>query len=504
MSHRHAIALLGLCAALGALAACDDVRFETESRSAQPPIFQPRTVRTLVSEAGLQAMYRVEHPAGVRLNLGARSHDAFGHALTLGPIDEQIEVDAWRVDVDQDDLSVGVSASSVEVVVAARIEEAVGARICRYSLAVDQVEMSTAAQLAPNGDGPQVDAVGQPSVTLSNPRVTRIGDCPPLADAEADNTFAVHQLFIDYLREAWRESSAAAVRVSPLDSIGLVRSPVSLERISPFENRRGALQIAGRLTPNNGSWLDQRGMWLDLDMAANSRRADCSPSLPPRTPGTLSADEVPTSELVRTGADVGLTIATPLMVRLAQTSVLAGFGCRGLEGATLDGSGTNLPTDALRLDDIGLDQLPVGPWVEPVIAPAELPDLTTNPAENLVELDWNDLSVDLYAEIQGVQVRIARLTVDTTIALRPVERINRIDLQIDSVYVADASLQSQWIFERPFDTDLTRWARRTVLLVLQDTFSLPLPLAPDAQLHLVESQVRVNDLLLLLEFDRNF
>ncbi len=246
------------------------------------------------------------------------------------------------------------------------------------------------------------------------------------------------------------------------------------------------------------------GFDVDLDMALNSRRAPCAPALVPEAPATLSADEVPPAELERAGADVGITVAGPLVLRLAQASTLAGFACRGLADLALDGSGSNLASDDLLLEDVGLGELPIGPWVEPVITPGELPEIEMDPVNGTIELAWDELSVDLYAEMQDVPVRILQVSANVIITLRPVERLDSIAFAVDSVFVTDSTVQSQWIYEVPFDSDLVRWTRRAMLLVLQDAFSLPIPMDPSAPLHLVDSQVRANDVLLLFEFDRLF
>lgn len=494
----------GSLVALALLAGCDDARFEPDPRSAQPSVFQPRTVRSLISPKGLERLYQVEYPEGVRLDYGAEDSQQLGVELSLGPVARDVRVDDWRVESDTDQIDVRLRADNIAVTVPARIAERVGARVCRYLVEADRVEVQAQAALVDDDQTPMIEATGAPTVTMSNPRATRVGDCPPLQSAEQQDHQQVEQLFVGYLRRAFAESTRAALHVSPLDSLGLVHSTVGLARVSNFANRRGALTLSGRLAPNNGSELSGRGLNMDLDMALGSKRASCAPALTAEAPSTLSADEVPASELARTDADVGLTLAAPLLARLAQTSALGGFTCRGLETPDFDGGGTNLATDDLALEEVGLGGLPVGAWAEPVLVPGALPELTTDPANGALQLQWNDLSVDFYARMQGVPVRILQLTVGVVLTLRPVEQADGVDLAVDAVLVTDTDLQSQWLYERPFDTDLLLWSKRVMLLVLDGAFSLPLPVEPGAPLHLVESQVRNNDLLLLMDFDRVF
>lgn len=501
----HPTLLLAALAATMLLpSGCDDVRFQPGARSAQPPVFQPRTMRSLVSPQGLERLYRAEHPGGITLAYPSETSDAFGLDLTLGPIDRQVSVQTWQVAAQPDALTVSIESNNVAVTVPVRIAEGVGARICRYSVEADRASIESDVALGHDGDVPTFEAVGGRTVDLSNPQVSLIGDCPPLEAQAEDDAFAVEQLFVDYLERAWTESGRQAIAIAPLDSLGLVHSVVGLHRLSSFENRRGQLQVSGRVTQSNGSSLSPEGFDVDLDMALNSRRADCAPARDPEAPATLSADEVPAAEVERAGADVGIAVAAPLVLRLAQTSTLAGFGCRGLENLSFDGGGSNVATDDLMLEDVGLGELPIGAWVEPVVVPGELPELEMDPVNGTIELAWNDLSVDLYAQMQEVPVRIAQVTATVIVSLRPTERLDSIAFTVDSVFVSAASVQSQWSYEVPFDSDLVRWTRRTMMLVLEDAFSLPIPLDPSAPLHLIDSQVRANDVLLFFEFDRLF
>jgi hypothetical protein len=487
------------------LSACDDVSYQAGAQGAQPPVFQPQTMRSLVNEAGLQALYPVENPLGALLDYPAEHTTDWGIDLTLGPITRHVTVESWEVSAQADHLEVSIEARDIAVVVPVRIQERVGARICRYSVEADHVSIQSAAALVDADPLPLIEVVGQPSVTWSHPTVNLVGDCPQLEDvaSEDPDSFALDQLFVDYLTRAFEASGREAIELSPLDTLGLIHSPVGLSRVSNFENRRGQLLVSARVSSNAS--LSQQGFAADVDMSLNSRRAGCAPALIPDAPAAQSADEVPAAQLDRAGADVGLTLATPLLLRLAQTSTLAGFGCRGLEDMSLDGgSSSNLAVDDLNLEDVGLSELPIGPWAEPVLAPGSLPAIVMDAQSSTIELSWDDLTLDFYAEIQGVPVRILQLDADVTVSLRPVERLASIELAVESVAVADASIESQWIYEFPAQADLQRWTRRAMLLVLQDAFSLPLPMEPGAPLQLVDSQVRPNDLLLLFKLDRSF
>lgn len=483
---------------------CDDVRFRPDVRSAQPPVFQPRTMRSLVSESGLETLYEVEYPEGVALQYPAEESDAFDLALTLGPLDRQVDVDSWQVDASAEALTVSIEARNVDVTVPVRIAEGVGSRICRYSVEADRVFFQSDVALASAGAVPRFEAVGERIVDLNNPQVSRIGDCPALEEIESapGEAYAVQQLFVDYLTQAWTESGREAITIAPLDSLGLVHSVVGLDRLSSFENRRGQLQVSGRVTGSNGSSLSADGFDVDLDMALNSTRAPCAPAQVAEAPSTLSADEVPPDELERTGADVGIAVAAPLVLRMAQTSTLAGFGCRGLENLAFDGGGSNVATDSLKLELVGLGELPIGPWIEPVIAPGQLPELEMDPINGLVELTWSELSVDLYAQMQDVPVRIMQITAEVVLRMRPDEENDSLAFTVESVEVTDPIMQSQWSYGNDAGSDLVQWTQATLQLVLQDAFSLPIPLDPSAPLHLVESQVRTNDVLLFFEFDR--
>jgi hypothetical protein len=490
-----------LLAALS-LAGCDDVSFRAGERSAQPPVFQSQTIRSLVSGEGLETLYRVEYTQGALLEYPSEAAHRWGLDMTLGPVSRHVAVESWEITTGADHLEVSIEARDVAVVVPVRIEERVGERICRYSVEADRVVIHSQAALVEVDQVPMIEATGQPSVDWSNPTVSLIGGCAALEDAAAPDLFEVDQLFVDYLTRAFESSGRETIALSPLETLGLIYSPVGLSRVSNFENRRGRLHVGAKVSSQ--AELSEDGFGVALDMALNSERADCAPPLVPEAPAAGSADAVSAADLTSAGADVGLTIAAPLLNRLAQTSTLAGFGCRGLEDISLDGSGSNLAIDDLNLDDVGLGELPVGAWAEPVLSPGSLPALEMNPAGSTVELSWDELTLELYADIQGVPVRILQLHAGVAVSLRPVERLGRVELAVDSVEVTEPSVESQWSYNRPDDTDLASWARRVLLMVLDDAFTLPLPVEPGAPLQLLDSLVRQNDLMLLFDIDRPF
>jgi hypothetical protein len=484
------------------LAGCDDVNYHEGARSAQPPVFQPQAMRNLVNEEGLQALYKVEYAQGALLDYPGEASTLSGLDLTVGPISRNVSVESWELSADTDQLEIDIEARDVAVIVPVRIEQRVGARICRYSVEADRVNIRSQARLSDLYQMPQIEAVGHPSVDWSPTSVSLIGDCAPLESGDGQagdgqDSLDIDQLLVDYLTRAFEASGRETIALSPVDTLGLIYTPVGLSRVSNFENRRGQLLITAR--SNSEGALSQDGFEIELDMALNSERADCAPPLVADSPASTSAGAVPAAELQRAGADMGLTLASPLLGRLAQTSTLAGFGCRGLEDVSLDGSGSNLAVDDLNLADVGLGELPIGAWAEPVLSPGSLPQIEMRPDSSTIELEWDALTVDIYAQLQGVPVRILQLTAGVTLSLRPVDNADSIELAVDAVAVSEADIESQWVYEPPRDTDLARWTRRVMLLVLQDTFSLPLPMRPGAPLQLVDSQVRSDDLLLLFD-----
>ena len=498
----HAASLAGLlCLVALASAGCDDARFREGTRTAKPPVFQTQTMRTRVSEAGLQRLFRVVYPDGVLLD-----HDGVPKGeldARLGPVSEQVAVEQWKVDARSDELEVELTARQLSMTVPVRVEERVGMRICSHVVEADQVRVVALASLAGGDDGPSLSVTQPPTVELSNPRVSRLGECPPLDEIDMQSPSAVDDAIIGYLEEAWAVSARQAVELTPLAGFGLVvDTEAAVERLSAFANRRGQLLVASRVSPQADPGLSDDGLSVDLDLSLHAQRASCAPATTASPPADGPAGPVPAAELDQIGAEVGITLGTSLLARLAQTSMLAGFGCRGLETGLIERSDNRLSTDDLLLEDVGLDQLPVGAWAEPVLAPTQLPRVETSAATGNIELIWDGLLVDLYADIHDVPVRLLRLDSNITLTLRPRESAERIDLVVESVYVAEASLQSKWVHEQPFDTDLLRWSRRVLLLVLEDAISLPLPLEAGTPLELVASQVRADDLLLLLEVDR--
>ncbi|MFW6058432.1 MAG: hypothetical protein ACOC9W_06210 [Persicimonas sp.] len=480
------------------LGGCDEARYRAEVGSSPPTDMHERSLRSVINARGLEALYRIEHPQGVALEAAEASVDAFGFEMTLGPVSERLTVERWTVTPGGEWLDVGFAARDVSVVIAARVGEGSQAQICRYAVDVDEVEATDAVSISEDDGKPTVVPTDEPDVVLHNPIVTRIGSCQPLDDLGDDA--AVEQLFVDYLYTALTRSAREAMQLSPIDSLGLIYGGAALERVSSYENRRGELQIATQINEDDGARMSARALHIDLDLALSGQRASCAPPLGATPPDPSAAHPIAASVLESSGADLGLSIASSALIRLAQSSALSGFACRGLESATLDGGGSNLAADQVFFDQIGLDHLPLGPWVEPVLSPGGLPRLQTG-SDHVLTMHWPDLSIDFYADIQGVPTRIAQLTTSVDLRLRPIARTTHIDLAIDAVSISDASIQSQWLAEPPTDTDLVRWSERVLLMVLEDALTLPLPLEPGAPLHLSDAQIRNDDVLLLFELD---
>lgn len=487
------------------LLGCDDIDFQEGTSLPQTPVLQDTAARSRVSLEGLESLYELRWAGGVPVEFDRRIIDAQFDYTALGPLDSTVDVTRWTVSTTTNRVRLTAEADNFEVIVPIRIDRGFGTRICRVRIAADQMEATvpirTRGASDPDATAPEsLTAMGPPAVTYTNRRVELIGSCPPLEssqtlDAELDANL------LAYVDDATTELAIRMSEITPSAELGLLDNDVELDHLTAFENRRGSLSIFS--VPTDGSsGLSDSGYTLDLDMAADSSRAGCAPPEQFELPAAVPAAPVPLSTMQAANAEVALALSTRTLSALAKNGVRAGFACTGLEdGPFSEASAGAVSTDNLALERVGLGDLDVGSFAVPVISPVTIPTVSNEPSTGVVELSWTDLGIDIYAEVRGVPVRILQLNATFDFTLQPSQsRGTTLSLQIGSIEVSSARVRSQWSGDTEID-DPEQWGQRLILLLFENRLQLPLPVEPGAPLELMSTQVRTNDLLLLLRIN---
>ncbi|MGM0554909.1 MAG: hypothetical protein ACQEVA_00835 [Myxococcota bacterium] len=504
MKRRLYIALTILVASLHV--ACDDVTFMEGTTSPQSPILESTAARSRLTTGGLESLYEIRWANGVPLEFERRVVSTDFEYLALGPLDDSIDVTSWSIAVENERTTLRAEVEGFETVVPLRIEQGVGTRICRVRVKADRMDASvpinTRSQVDPDAEDPTaLSALGSPTVEFTRRRTELIGSCPPLETSTALNG-ELDSDILTYVDDASTKFALSIADISPSQELGLLDHDVELGHVTPFDIRAGTLTIFSQPAPES-SRLNTNGYTLDFDMAVESSRARCAP------PGTLNPADarspapIPASVLESTDADAAYALSIRTLSALAQNGVRAGLGCIGLEdGSISDESEDAVSTDDLDLERVGLGELKPGSLAVPVISFGEFPTVENVPGTNVIEIGWDKFVIDIYAEIQGVPVRILHLTTTFEFALQPaLSRQGSLQLQIGSIEVESAEVTSRWRHEDAQVGDLKQWARRLIILLFEDRLQLPLPVEPGAPLELVTTQVRDDDLLLLLRID---
>lgn len=477
---------------------CDDVHLLEEGGGGAPePVLQSGVVKSRLSVDGIESLYDAVHTDGLTLTNDTRRHRIDGRRVTIGPVSQSIGVDELQTSIRDERLQLILASNAPAVAVPVRLDENASVRICRFQVAAGKL---TATAEAANRTAEEwtFEVVSPADISTTNLQVNPINPCPPLEDRDGAPVDALQSTLSSYVETAVQRGVGNYVSVSFLDELGLLRGTTALRRLSPFGNRRGTLRVASYPTKGTGAGLDAQGTTLQLDVGASTQRATCAPPDDlPNPDDSRPAGRVEAEHLEGRRVDAGLALAEPLVGRLLRAATLGGFMCQGLD--------TDSPSDArriarhrARLEDLGLDRIPGSGPVASVLSPGELPDIDLRPRDGSLAIRWDGLTVDLYGDVAGTRVRLLSVTANVVFRLRPTDSSTRtIDLSLSTLDVQNASLQTPWSEASVDRTTLLRWTKRLLVLVFEDAFSVPLPVAPDSPLELVDTRVRSQDLLLL-------
>jgi hypothetical protein len=430
-----------------------------------------------------------------------------GRRLSIGPLETNVALDRWSNRIDEGTLHLDVDARDVSLTLPVRLSTGSGPRICRLQLQTPAWHLSLAIQRS-KASTDRLSLADAPTFETERTQLTWIGgECPPLR-TRGDGTpsdgpsEALVDVVEQYVARTARTAARALFDPTPFESIGLLRDSLAFDRLSPFEHRRGRLRMASRPTSSSRLSLSKKGLAHSFDFGVAADRAPCVPPVSSSSArGDSNVASIPASMLAARQADFGIALAESFVTRLVQGGVASGFMCRGLQPPDdapreLD----SLTPRRARLETIGLGDVPSPARLRVAISPGGLPDLELQPQSSTIRLTWRNLTVELYGRVARAPVRLLKLTMSFAFDLSPSVRgtSSRLDFQIDTVDVTEASFQSPWRTSPPDDTDLLAWTRRLLLLLFEDTLALPLPFEPMSAPTLVGTEVRENDMLLLM------
>lgn len=455
-----------------------------------------------VSPSGLTRIYEVDTPEGLHVEADIQTFAATNAHWDIGPLEVNVPVATRQASSSADTLALGATFRSVNITVPVRVRTEHDLQVCRFSVRMPESSVTGTVSLQTETDTMVLKAADTPVVDIGTPIVERIGSCAIDANHRDVEDVTLATRLTDYLATGIQNSSVEAMELAPLDIVGLVTGTAGLRRISVFEHRRGAIGLAGGLQTDEVS-LSSGGLAASLSVGLLAQRAQCAPPVEVPAFEPVATRPIDVARIDATGSDFGLGVSRTSLQQMTDVLTVSGFLCRGLEDGRRPEENSELfPTDDVGLDNLDLDWMAPGPWIRVSSAPGALPVLTLRPQTNDIVISWKDFSIDLYGEVQGTEVRLARLTTDAHATLRPqIGTQNRVVLNIDALNVTRATVTSDWQRNPPSPDVVFPWARRATLLLMENQFVFPMPLLSPHPIRLNDIEVREHDVVGYFSFD---
>jgi len=505
---------------IGSTIGCDNkISVDIEPSVSDETALQPDAIRALVSSNALSRIYQNRSPGGLNVSADVRDDDLPVPIVSVGPFSKVLPIDEWAISTDESVWSVDIDIDNPTLTIPIRIRDNAGVRICRFRADAQLLQIDASIEVFKpddsdgTGDEQNAPDLGElvtstpPQLTIENLSFQAIEACPALEDGSGSPTGEVADFLESHLTDAIDGSVRDMLKMSPVDSLGLLEGTATIRRTSRFSSRRGEVRFNARPTgasssPSSdlGVILDPEGLRLDLESGLTSLRAPCFPPDPLPSPASQPAGDLTPGDLSDDETNVAAAFSTSLIQRLVQAGAVGGFYCLGLDRQRTGAERaiSRLTASDVQLDDIGLGHLAVSGSVEPVISAGAFPTVQFVPETDSLEAVWSNLTIDLYGRIDGTRVRLLEVTISTELGLRP--RIpasgagRSIPFRLESLNITDVEFQSAWRSSTAPPQELERWSRRLANLILEDAFILPLPLAPSRSIKLTSVAVRPNDL----------
>jgi hypothetical protein len=486
--------LASLCAVA---LACDDGSLQIDA-AAQPTVaLAPEAARVLISAQGLAQLTRRAADQQLHLQSAAQAITLSGQGTAqLGPLDQPLPIVSLTAQPEAGRVRTIIGLGQPAISVPLRLGSGADTRICRWRVALTSAALEVRSIVGDGGQTPATSLTAElpAQVSWASAQIAAQGACPLSAEASAQLQGAL----TDYTRAAIIEAAGQTAQLAPVEALGLPAGTLALTHISAFDNRRGQL-VMGVSPGQTPLTLASDGLTLALDVGSLTKPASCAPQETTPSPAASPAASPDEQELRQRRADAALVLSLPALERLARGLMRAGFGCRGLEDMAAPQLATTgvLSLRDARLGDVGVITELLGDQLAAVISLDDVPRITLAPEDNLLLVQLKRLSIDLHGEVAGVTTLVATLSADVTLRLRPGGRGERtLVLSVDNAVVDSPSLASEWRGASPTGEQLTTWARRLILLLLDEEIVVPAPLLPTSPLNLIGAQVRAQDLVL--------
>lgn len=483
-----------LVAGLGTLLfACDEA---TVSSGEGLSVRRPDTVKARVSNRGVSNMYDLAYSEGFKLEIPPTSFPFDGGVLSVGPVEDLAEVTSRTFASDPAVLRNRFQA--LRVLVPVRVQRGVEIEICRFSYSTSRLDLNAEVGLVESIPRPLLGLTGSVDLDQEPAEVREVVPCSLPLDTALETT-TLEDAIKSNVEAGFIASATQNLGLSPLDLMGVLEGPQRISRLSPFDGRRGVFSadLRGDL---NGVTLGDGGLSIDFELGLEATRARCVPPLSaPNLPSVPAGD---ISALDAASADFTLALSQSVLQEVANGLILSGFLCRGLDRElTLQSDPNALPTEILLLEEIGLQDLEFGEVSTLASRPGGLPTLSLDALAGLVEIQWQDFTIEAYSTFNGAKVQVFQLRSKAKVRLRPQNNTSgSVRLSVESLEVESAEVSSIWT-DVPLNEQTENWARRLLVIALENAFVFPLPLVSTEAIRVQNVSVRPNDVLLQLVFD---
>lgn len=445
---------------------------------------QSQAVQVQISSDGMSSLYASSNPDGLPLVAAPSAFVVGPTTVQLGPLDDTLAIATRSFQPADSAAATLTRLASFQTFVPIRISDGFETRICKFEVDASEIDIVAAVGLE-NIDGSDVLSVlDVPTISAGSLNAEPFGNC----DTEID-LLSLQDAVSNYVTSAIVESTGRTLEAPLVDALGLLDG--SLEVQPPFGPSRNGEMLVTQQPNAAGVSIDNEGVSFSMDAQLRGDRASCVPPISPNEFGSVSASAVDTEDVTSRGADFGVSLSLDVINTVAQNAVLSGIACYDID-SPLD----SLSPNNIGIEDIGLGGLPLESEVLPVFIPGALPTVITDADRNRLLVEFPDLTIELYGKVFGVTQRILALQTTVTFSLNIRPGPVGFRLNIESVDVDRAAIDSKWTRELPVDASV--WIRRMLVVTLSNQLSFPLPLTPAFPLRLLEAEVRDNDVVLYL------
>lgn len=493
---------LGLLVMCLGLMSCDEVKL----RDTTPTQTIPKSANALQATVTTRGMVGLIEQAldDRQLRIKATQQDSPTEGVDdvqMGPIEQSVKIQDITIETTDDGFTTKLSLRDVLILVPTRQGQFEQTALCRWRVQISGLDMTLNIGADPN-NAQALITQGAPQTTINQARVDAIGGCALTEElTQSQKLDAFKAALINYAIGSVEESVAQLGQIKPLDQLGLIVGGLEITRQSDFSNRRGQLILAGE--PATGIQLNADQLKINMQYGTQVvSQAQCTP---PIELGTMTLPEpqpIEAAQLNQFRADLGISLPIVFVERLIQTWIKGGFMCRGLNDLGLPTQRSIAKQDVLY-SEVGIDTSLLGEQTYLTFSPGALPTVESIEQTGSLAIQWNDMTLELYANVLGSMTLVAKVRTSARFLVK-VDRAttSNLLLNIETLTVQDASLQSLWRGAQTNNDAVFLWTRRLLLIALGEGFQIPLPLRPGTPMQVLGTQLREQDLVMYLQLER--